>query len=437
MVSNGLTLAVVAVLLAVGFQVHFHWDALFSPAQEWRGLTHWLNKDAWRYSPLDWLPFTPLLTCEPNVSALMSRFDWKIVPLSGWKDLSDPDNASSRTGDGLFDTCGSLDEQPWAENTTVADPKTVWATPHAVQRLLDIAEKRLDTKRPNRVVVFSGSEMPLSRAFGRNDSERRETVKQLQKYFKRIVYQTKDIRLPGVDIAPMGLCWGYMMTTVKVWVDDDLENKNVSLEESYSNFTKTIRGNLSTKSRDILATGGLVAGWLSANATMEGLKLLAFYGMLYPPSNSSLKAVATAYESRLRLRAWLGLAENGTEVTSPAGRAAGVEYRFFSQREWWHQLAKYKFLLSPLGSGIQAAKNIEALLVLTIPVIQRMSFTTFDDLVRIGFPLVLVNGWVEVTPANASRWWKAISPRLESFRENCLTVEGYWQLYTGQMTFCT
>mmetsp|Transcript_66665 Transcript_66665/g.133859 ORF Transcript_66665/g.133859 Transcript_66665/m.133859 type:complete len:103 (+) Transcript_66665:50-358(+) len=99
-------------------------------------------------------------------------------------------------------------------------------------------------------------------------------------------------------------------------------------------------------------------------------------------------------------------------------------------------LPKYRFLLSPLGSGIQTAKGIEALMVLTVPVLQRWGFDAFDELVALGFPMVVVTGWTEVTAANASRWWQALSPRLESFRRNCLTVDGYWRMYTGQVSFC-
>jgi len=436
MASAVLAVAAVAALIAASLCTHM--QVFRAPPGRREDYTHadftaWVNEDSWRHEPIASLPFTPLLTCEPNTSVLMRRFDWVIQSPSAWKDTY---SASFRAeGNGSFECCGPLDDLPLIESISVPNPETVWAAPHAVKRVLALARGRISTKRPFATIVFSGSEYPLSWAFGTTNAERQATVRALKRYFKRILYQTKDIPLEGVEIAPMGLCWGYMILLLKTWVDDHAERR--PMDQAFTDFHNTIHGNLSTKSREVLATGGFVAGWLEDNATMVAVKVLEYVRGLFPPSNSSLRAVHTAFESRMRLRGWLGLQRGSPEVRSPAGLAAGVEYRSLGLQEWWRELPKYKFLLSPLGSGIQAAKNIEALLVLTVPVIQRMGFGTFDELVRLGFPMVVVRGWVEVTPENTSRWWAQLSPRLERFRSNCLSVEGYWRMYTGQVTFCT
>lgn len=422
--------AIGTALVCAWIAVLTNWEVLTAKEKKYQDFSLWANEAAQHIEPLDTLPFTPLLSCEPRTSALMDRFDWTIVPRSGWIDVYNPHYVDKGTS---HECCTPLDELPWEERFSVPDPLTVWATPHAVHRLLDIASEHLSTKRPKRVVVFSGTEMPLSRAFGRNDSERRAMVLRLKKFFKRIVFQTKDIDLEDVHLAPMGLCWGYVQSLLFQW----LENTNVKpIGEAFTELAETLQGNLTVKTRGVLASGGLVATWLESNETIENVKLLAHLGMLMPPSNSSLRAIIAAYESRLRLRRWLGLGANDTVVRNPAAIAAKVEFRKLGLMEWWRELPKYRFLISPVGSGIQAAKNVEALLVLTVPIVQRMGFSLWDELVDLGFPLVVVRGWVEVTAENTSRWWKTLSPRLESFRDNCLSNEGYWRMYTGQITFC-
>mmetsp|Transcript_103712 Transcript_103712/g.334351 ORF Transcript_103712/g.334351 Transcript_103712/m.334351 type:complete len:161 (-) Transcript_103712:73-555(-) len=131
--------------------------------------------------------------------------------------------------------------------------------------------------------------------------------------------------------------------------------------------------------------------------------------------------------SRRQLELWLG---------TPAAQEAGVEVRDVARESWFLELAKYRFLLSPLGDGIQSTKTVEALLVLTVPIVQRGIYATHDDLVRLGFPIVVVDEWSEVSPGSLKGWWQALAPRLEGFRRRCLSTEGYWRLITGEIDHC-
>lgn len=149
--------------------------------------------------------------------------------------------------------------------------------------------------------------------------------------------------------------------------------------------------------------------------------------LLYPKTNASVEAVIRSVVSRTSLGEW---------ARSPAAQAAGVEVRRLRSMEWWRELPKYKFILSPIGAAVQTAKNIEALLVLTIPVVHPMGFPAYRELVGLGFPLVLIQSWSEVTPNSTEKWWRRMSPRLESFRRNCLTVDAYWRMYIGDIRRC-
>mmetsp|Transcript_23241 Transcript_23241/g.72377 ORF Transcript_23241/g.72377 Transcript_23241/m.72377 type:complete len:468 (-) Transcript_23241:60-1463(-) len=387
---------------------------------------NWSTSVAW-YEPFRNLPFTPLLTCEPRTSLLMDRFDWQFVPDHAWVKPPDGMNAPKQLAG-----CRDLEHQPLKDNSHIANPRTVWAAAHTLPRLFDaLAAAGLERGSAERVIVFSGNEMPMSRAFGNTQAEREATVARLRRYFGTIVYQVKDIELEHVRVAPMGLGWGYILILLGQWVVGEHPNNRTPrvLADHLADLEATMRLGLDSKDRGVLAVSGYVAGWLD-DLRGTSIKVLDFAkrGRLYPPSNSSLKAVVHAAGSRSRMREW---------VTSPEAQAVGVEFRGIPIAEWWRELARYRFLVSPLGSAIQTSKAVEALVVLTVPIIERTIFRLYDELVELGFPMVVVGNWSEVTPEATARWWAQLAPKLERFRRNCLTVEGYWRMFTSRTGHCS
>jgi len=131
--------------------------------------------------------------------------------------------------------------------------------------------------------------------------------------------------------------------------------------------------------------------------------------------------------SRMQASKWMRTA---------AARDSGLITRRILASCWWSELARFRFLLSPMGDEIQAPKQIEALLVLTVPIIQRGPYRLADDLVRLGFPMAVVDEWEQVTRANLNRWWESLAPRLASFRAHCLTTNTYWRIITGEVESC-
>merc|ERR1712232_224299 len=103
----------------------------------------------------------------------------------------------------------------------------------------------------------------------------------------------------------------------------------------------------------------------------------------------------------------------------------GVESRKIDQDAWYFELSKYRFLMAPLGDGIHTARVSEALFVLTVPIVQCGPYPLFHDYVRLGFPIAVVDEWHEVTSGQLNAWWSSLAPRLESFRNRCLTVEAF------------
>jgi len=321
---------------------------------------------------------------------------------------------------------------PWM-NHSLDDPRTVWAAPHAVGRLLYLAERHFDPTRSDRVVLFSGTELTLKSAFGKTDAQRNDTVRRLRKYFRRIVYQTKDIALEHVHVAPMGLSWGYMISLV-----NDIEQKPLYPKwyDRGAALIDTIRiaseSRLTDKSRYALATLSKVAAWLDSPGTLRNAitHMVNFPNdpILPTKTSSSVKSITLAWESRAKLRSW-GQSRDAV--------LAGVDFLSLNVQAWWQELPKYRFLVNPMGSALQTAKTYEALLCLTVPIIVPVGYAIFDELIDLGFPLILIEAWENITLSNLKRWWAKMSPRLESFRSNCLTVDGYWGMYTGSIPYCS
>merc|ERR1712151_1103658 len=116
-----------------------------------------------------------------------------------------------------------------------------------------------------------------------------------------------------------------------------------------------------------------------------------------------------------------------------ASRGYRAESRNIWHDEWWWELSTYRFLLSPMTEEIQSVRNVEALLVLTIPIVQRGPHRVFDDLVSLGFPIVVVNEWAEINNETQRVWQLGLTPRLASFRARCLTTTAFWLMITGDL----
>jgi len=266
------------------------------------------------------------------------------------------------------------------------DPYAVFSSMeiHTVPAMLKVLETRWPHSKKNRVAYFTGDMMlsRLDKNFGKGTYDR------LRKAFPGgIWWQAYDQRQPGFKTAPDGLNGMYLLP---VW---DVAEKAIN--------SATLEGK----------TKGVLAAW----------------GKFHP----NLDAMVPA---RTKLHAWVG---------TPGSIAAGVEHASFEPRDYWTELAKYRFTISPRGGGIQSPKNDEALLVLTIPISTREGSTrgfktepAFDDLKKLGWPMVVLDEWSEITKPKLDEWWDELSPRLVSFRKNCLTTEGFWRIVTGQVAYC-
>jgi hypothetical protein len=282
------------------------------------------------------------------------------------------------------------------------DVRTILCSPQAPGRLLEWAKGHLDHSHNNRTVVFSGTESPLSETWGWLDKKNwKNMTEQYKKYFKHIYYYVTDVVVEGVSTLPLGFTEMYMRGRTDGLLDAWVQTSTSDTWKVHS----------------ILAAWGLYAAGSDQHFVRRDNPPGA-WGTLTGPW---VEVANHAIDIRNHAAEW---------IDTPEGKATGVERRTIERDQWWMELSKYKFIIVPLGTAIQCAKVVEALSMLTIPIIKRGPFRTHDDLQRMGFPIVLVDAWVDITPESMKEWWRYLSPMLLAFREHCLNTEGFWRLLT-------
>jgi len=296
---------------------------------------------------------------------------------------------------GLEENLGGWDPEP----PPPADIRTILCCGKATMQLLEWSQANLDDSHNNRTVVFSGTESPLSETWG---DQRESLAKAFKKYFKRIYYYVSDVPLDGVDTLPLGFTEMYMRGRTDQFLEAYMA---ASTADSW-------------KTRTVLAAWGVYTTGGGQHYVFGQHPFQDNYGT---DSWAWTEVANHAIDMRNDAVGW---------ISTPEGQATGVERRSIPKDQWWIELSTYKFIVSPLGTGIQCSKVPEALSMLTIPIIKRGPFRTHDDLVRMGFPIVVVEYWAEITHDTMAMWWKELSPRLPDFRKRCLNTEGYWRLLT-------
>ena len=191
------------------------------------------------------------------------------------------------------------------------------------------------------------------------------------RYFASIAYEAMDVAMEGVRPSP------------------------IPLTETYS-----------------LAEGGVVAANLlkiASAATLEGKSgVLAAWGAAWPKLDNMV-------QSRIAASEWI-------ESTPLVNRT------LIPRQDYHRVLSRNKFAMSPTGGGIQSPKVWEAILVLTIPIVQRPRAAAYAALREAGYPLVVVDEWSEITAERLEQWWAELSPRLARARYMLLTE--VWMAYT-------
>jgi hypothetical protein len=133
---------------------------------------------------------------------------------------------------------------------------------------------------------------------------------------------------------------------------------------------------------------------------------------LPPPATRPLRALCTFHQNQKLIAPSLaGLPDRLQAQHDLAGReCCHFVPRRLAQRECWRLHGEFAFEISPHGNGLDCFRTWEALLLGTIPIVRR---SALEPLFRgEELPVVIVDAWTEVTPANLARWRAELLPRL-------------------------
>mmetsp|Transcript_9239 Transcript_9239/g.33889 ORF Transcript_9239/g.33889 Transcript_9239/m.33889 type:complete len:457 (-) Transcript_9239:303-1673(-) len=254
-----------------------------------------------------------------------------------------------------------------------------------VVRILNDLDANLYTdKRGNLTLILAGTDGPrLSQIV----PYARQWIE--SGWFKRIFYEGVDVQVPGIDTYPKGFDMHYTL----------------GREERL--LTAILSASIAPEAKPYLALGA----WGNRGGPT-----------LYSPESYELDSFIRSVQA-------VEEAQSGDADCEDPRANTFVEHRMLDAREYYFELAKYKFLVAPHGNGIQSPKFLEALMVLTIPVTKR--YGCFEQLQQYGYPIVLVDDWSELTRDRLEQEWARMSPRLEKSRW-LGTIEGVESLLYGR-----
>jgi hypothetical protein len=130
---------------------------------------------------------------------------------------------------------------------------------------------------------------------------------------------------------------------------------------------------------------------------------------LPPHRDRPARVLCTFHQNQKLVRPDLGgLPDRAAAFSVLSGRACcHFPGRRLPQEECWRTHGEFAFEASPQGNGLDCFRTWEALFLGTIPIVRKSTLDPlFEDQ---ALPVVTVDSWDEVTPANLERWRAAFS----------------------------
>ena len=188
------------------------------------------------------------------------------------------------------------------------------------------------------------------------------TILSLKKYFKKIFYEAYDVETKYVEIMPIGLTEFYLRGIEK------LVYQLSNLRERKKNL------------------------------------LMSAFGAFWPNLNKIISD---------RMNAIKFSSKNSFVNTGP-----------FEREKYFENLSTHKYMLCPLGNGMQSPKIIEAILNCCVPIMT--DNVTSRSLKTKGFPILIVNDWSEITEKKLNENYNQLENEIIIFREKIKDLDKWW-----------
>ena len=249
----------------------------------------------------------------------------------------------------------------WADTSRL--PSSVYCEPTYLPALLTYLTSRWpDAWDPSGLlVVGAGPDFLLS-------WQSRKVLRGLRRYFSCVYYEAMDVEVPGVSIMPIGLTEHYV--------------------RSHAPYVMDLAQNLRRQRKPLGSPLTVLAAW---GAWWPGLDALI-------PDRRAAREFAASSDL--------------------------VTQQQLSSAEWFDALARFDFMLCPLGNGVQAPKLIEALLMGCVPIATR--HPAWMELQSRGVPMLLVDDWKHLTQGLLQNSYPSLFPRVMEFRQKLLDLDQWW-----------
>jgi len=106
-------------------------------------------------------------------------------------------------------------------------------------------------------------------------------------------------------------------------------------------------------------------------------------------------------------------------------QAAFVEMGPFEREEYFQRLSAAKYMICPLGNGIQAPKLIEALLCRCIPIMS--DSVAARKLAAKGVPILIVHNWSDLTQSLLESRYDELHAQVTAFFEVLSDMDRWWE----------
>ena len=152
---------------------------------------------------------------------------------------------------------------------------------------------------------------------------------------------------------------------------------------------------------------GSPMGFHSGHAVLRGTDLISIAAASKPWTHRLQRVHACFNSGYADRRAAKTFVEDSCHLCTWCGIPDPSPNPHFNQIEYWRDVSRYQYAISPWGNGKECGRSYELLALGVVPIMHRYPGLTANAYE--GLPVVIVNEWSEITPTNLAAWSQRLS----------------------------